>query len=130
MSNGRIKLGEEGLVVSEVVPRQETYYLVTDRMLNSLRDRGILTDVFLLLASLFGGAFFSTLITLNSSTSLPDESVSVLSSYKHVFGIVGIVFFIVAVFFFVRSQQQISALKKSGKVIGQSDVSESEKEPA
>lgn len=49
----------DGLIEATIKVKQETYYLVTEDNLNSLKHRSLLNDLFVLLASLLGSIFFS-----------------------------------------------------------------------
>ena len=119
----------DGLIEATIKTKQETYYLVTDDNLSSLKQKGILSDLFVLLASLAWGAFFSITITIKSNIANFDpekpssEILEPLTTLKHVFLYSGILFSILAVFMFIVSYLQIRELKK-----GKLDIKENNKE--
>ncbi len=57
----------ESLIEATIKAKQETYYLITDDNLQSLKQKSISSDLFILLASLAWGACFSVLITIKSN---------------------------------------------------------------
>src|SRR6056297_1392790 len=84
----------EDFITSNVVPKTQTYHLVTAETLSAIKEKSMVADIFMLLASLLFGAFFSALITLNASVGLPEQTVAALNIYKWVFLGFGIVFLV------------------------------------
>lgn len=127
MQTSKIELGENSLVANEVIPRQDTHYLVTKQELKSLRDRGFMTEIFLFFASLASGVFISTWLTLESSDKLPPETVSTLFVYKNVSLLVGAIFFGFTVFLFLRSKNQIEGIEQEDEVDDRNETSHPKK---
>lgn len=106
-----------GLIEATIKPKQETYYLVTEDNLNSLKEKSLLSDLFILLASLAWGAYFSVVITikanvLNLDPNKPsNELLEPLSTLKTVFLVAGIIFTLLAIWTFYTSFNQIKGLK-------------------
>lgn len=101
-----------GLIVAKIIPRTETYYLVTQENLSGIVEKNILTDVFTLIASLLWGAFFSVLISLKASSNLPDAIKQALGIYQSVFLGSALGFSLLAALFLIMTHMRIKSLKK------------------
>ena len=105
--------GEETLVESRIVPRIETYYLVTEDNLRSISGKNILTDVLSFIASLLWGAYFSVLIAIGASTKLAEETIRLLMTYQKVFLVSALIFSLLAVLFLVITYAAIAKIRKT-----------------
>jgi hypothetical protein len=105
--------GEETLVASRIVPRIETYYLVTEDNLRSISAKNIFTDVFSFIASLLWGAYFSVLIAVGASTELPKDTIKLLMTYQEVFLVSAIIFSLIAACFFWITYAAIAKIRKT-----------------
>ena len=112
MSNN-INQPTSGLVLSNIVPREETYYLVTDDRLRNIKGKNILSDIFMWIASLFGGAFFSVLITRLISLNINQESLQILTVFQWVFLVASIFFLLFAVIFLRSTKNEIESITKT-----------------
>ena len=108
----------DGLIEATIKAKQETYYLVTEDNLNSLKHKSLLSDLFILLASLSWGAYFSVLITIKSNIAnlTPEkpsnELLQPLITLQNVFLCAGILFTGLAIWMFITSFNQIKDMKK------------------
>jgi len=108
----------DGLIEATIKQKQETYFLVTEDNLNSLKHKSLFNDLFVLLASLAWGAYFSVLITIKSNTANFDpekpssEILQPLETLETVFLCAGILFTGLAIWMFIASFGQIKELKK------------------
>jgi len=102
-----------GLVTATIKPKQQTYHLVTEETLSSIKEKSTVSDLLMLVTSLLFGAFFSVLITVNASVGLPLETVASLSIYKFVFLGFGILFLIMTIITIVMSNRIIKNVKSS-----------------
>jgi hypothetical protein len=111
-----------GLVESTIIAKQETYYLVTSDNLNSIKSKSLLSDLFVFLASLSWGAFFSVITTISSIPKAANENDPInkillpLKTLKDVFMCAGILFSILTIIMIIYSFHSLSELKKSGKL--------------
>jgi len=111
-----------GLVESTIIAKQETYYLVTSDNLNSIKSKSLLSDLFVFLASLSWGAFFSVITTISSIPKAANENDPInkillpLKTLKDVFMGAGILFSILTIIMIIYSFHSLSELKKSGKL--------------
>lgn len=105
-----ISTGRE-LVTSTITPKTEKYYLVTLDNLRDLREKRVLADTFLALSGLLLGAFFSTEITLDATSSnLSYEAWWTLDTLWYVFLAFGVLFLIATVIFQVRGIQAVKRI--------------------
>lgn len=108
-----------GLVQATVRQRQETYYLVTEDNLSSLKGKSILADLFVFISSLAWGAYFSIITTIKSIPTPKDINDPVnkillpLKTIENVFLWAGIIFSILAIWMFYQSYDQIKKIKSS-----------------
>ena len=107
-----MKISTEGLIEAEIRPRRETYYLVTEENIKSIRGKNILTDIFIVLSSVFWGAYFSVLISRKASYNLSKDTLQALDIYQNVFLIASLILTIIAVIFLVLTYLGISSIKK------------------
>ena len=111
-----------GLVQATVRQRQETYYLVTEDNLNSLKGKSILADIFVFISSLAWGAYFSIITTIKSipEPKTQDDPVNKillpLTTIENVFLWAGILFTILTIWMFYQSFDQIKKIKTSGQI--------------
>ena len=111
-----------GLVHATVKQRQETYYLVTEDNLNSLKGKSILADIFVFISSLAWGAYFSIITTIKS-IPLPKTSndpinkiLLPLTTIEVVFLWAGIIFTVLTIWMFYQSYDQIKKIKSGGQI--------------
>ena len=102
-----------GLITATIKPKQQTYHLVTDETLSSIKEKSTVADLLMLVTSLLFGAFFSVLITVNASVGLPPETINSLSIYKFVFLGFGILFLIMTIVTVIMSHNLIKNVKSS-----------------
>ena len=102
-----------GLITATIKPKQQTYHLVTDETLSSIKEKSTVADLLMLVTSLLFGAFFSVLITVNASVGLPPETINSLSIYKFVFLGFGTLFFIMTIVTVIMSHCLIKNVKSS-----------------
>ena len=111
-----------GLVQATVRQRQETYYLVTEDNLSSLKGKSILADLFVFISSLAWGAYFSIITTIKSIPQPKDINDPVnkillpLTTIENVFLWGGIIFSILTIWMFYQSYDQIRKIKSSGQI--------------
>lgn len=109
------------LITIDIRTREETYCLVTEDTLNSIKEKSLASDVFMLITSLLFGAFFSVLITLKASTNLPGQTVSSLNIYQWVFFGFGVLFLILTIVIIVMGRRAIGRITKYEAEIGKVD---------
>lgn len=102
----------EGLIEYKIKAKQETYYLVTENDLGALKNKSVLSDLFIIIASLFWGAYFSIFINIRS---LPSDSglLPALAIYGKVFLGLSILFSILYLVMLVASYRQLNSIQKS-----------------
>jgi hypothetical protein len=100
-----------GLITANIIPKTQTYHLVTEETLSAIKEKSTVADVLMLITSLLFGAFFSVLITLNASVGLPKETAYSLSIYQWVFFGFGILFFLMTVFAVIMGNKIIKSVK-------------------
>jgi hypothetical protein len=111
-----------GLVHATVKQRQETYYLVTEDNLNSLKGKSILADIFVFISSLAWGAYFSIITTIKSipvpkTSSDPLNKILLpLTTIEVVFLCAGIIFSFLTIWMFYQSYDQIKKIKSGGQI--------------
>jgi drug/metabolite transporter (DMT)-like permease len=111
-----------GLVQATVRQRQETYYLVTEDNLSSLKGKSILADLFVFISSLAWGAYFSIITTIKSIPQPKDITDPVnrvllpLTTIENVFLWGGIIFSVLTIWMFYQSYEQIRKIKSSGQI--------------
>jgi hypothetical protein len=111
-----------GLVHATVKQRQETYYLVTEDNLNSLKGKSILADIFVFIPSLAWGAYFSIITTIKSipvpkTSSDPANKILLpLTTIEVVFLWAGIIFTVLTIWMFYQSYDQIKKIKSGGQI--------------
>lgn len=124
----------DGLIEATIKAKQETYYLVTDDNLNSLKHKSLLSDLFVLLASLSWGAYFSVIITIKSNlanfdpTKPSNEILQPLETLEIVFLIAGILFTLLAGWTFFTSFKQIKKMKEGKLEVKDNNQTESDEE--
>jgi hypothetical protein len=111
-----------GLVQATVRQRQETYYLVTEDHLSSLKGKSILADLFVFISSLAWGAYFSIITTIKSIPTPKDTNDPInkillpLTTIESVFFWGGIIFSLLTIWMFYQSYDQIQKIKSSGQI--------------
>lgn len=111
-----------GLVQATVRQRQETYYLVTEDNLNSLKGKSILADIFIFISSLAWGAYFSVITTIKSipTPKTDDDPVNKIllpmTAIENVFLWAGTTFTLLTIWMFYQSFDQIKKIKTSGQI--------------
>jgi drug/metabolite transporter (DMT)-like permease len=108
----------EVLIEATIIAKQEIYYLVTDDNLNSLKQKNLLSDLFVLIASLVWGAYFSAITTLKAiptddlTNSQALKVIQPLDTLSTVFFYSGILFTILTIIMFTLSFDQVKKMKK------------------
>jgi hypothetical protein len=111
-----------GLVHATVKQRQETYYLVTEDNISSIKSKSILADIFVFISSLAWGAYFSVITTIKAIPVPKDENdpvnkiLSPLIVIENIFLISGILFSLLTMLLFYQSFDQIKKIKTDGKI--------------
>ena len=111
-----------GLVETTIRAKQETYYLVTSDNLSSIKSKSLLSDLFVFLASLAWGAYFSVITTIKSIPKPTVDSDPVnkillpLLTLENIFLIASILFSILTIIMVYVSYSSLTEIKKSGKV--------------
>lgn len=105
--------GSTGLLTAEIRPRRDTYYLVTSEDLQDIKSKGLLADLFMLLAAAAWGSYFSVVISITASAALLDATRQVLQTYRGVFWWAGWLFTFLAVIFVLWSFRRIASVRKS-----------------
>ena len=103
----------DGLIESNIKPRKETYYLVTEEHLKNINGKNILTDLFSFIASILWGAYFSVTIVLKASDNLKPETKNAILTYQDVFIYSAVAFSILAIVFLYLTYTSIAKIKKS-----------------
>ena len=112
----------DGLVLTTVRQRQETYYLVTEDNLNSIKSKSILADIFVFISSLAWGAYFSVITTIKAIPIPKDANdpaykiLTPLSALENIFLIAGIIFSLLTIWMFYQSFDQIKKIKTGEQV--------------
>ena len=108
----------DGLIEATIKAKQETYYLVTVDNLNSLKQKSLLSDLFVLIASLAWGAYFSATTTLKAiptddlTSSQTLKVIQPLETLSTIFFFAGILFTILTIIMFALSFDQVKKMKK------------------
>jgi len=111
-----------GLVETTIRAKQETYYLVTSDNLSSIKSKSLLSDLFVFLASLAWGAYFSIITTIKSipKPTVDNDPVNKillpLLTLENVFLVASILFTILTIIMVYVSYSSLTEIKKSGKV--------------
>lgn len=118
-----------GLIQATIKSKQETYYLLTEDNINSLKQKNVFADLFLFLASLAWGAYFSVITT---AKSIPAENIN--SSILQTLGTLGIVFLVSGILFSIFASimiyfsfNQIQKIKKSKIELGNNNYEDQQK---
>lgn len=110
-----------GLIQTTVRQRQETYYLVTEDNLNSLKSKSVLADIFVFISSLAWGTYFSIITTIKSipEPKTQDDPVNKillpLMAIENVVLWTSIIFILLAIWMFYQSYGQIKKIKTGGQ---------------
>jgi drug/metabolite transporter (DMT)-like permease len=111
-----------GLVETTIRAKQETYYLVTRDNVSSIKSKSLLSDLFVFLASLSWGAYFSVVTTIKSIPKPTVDSDPVnkillpLLTMENIFLVASILFSILTIIMVYVSYSSLTEIKKSGKV--------------
>ena len=111
-----------GLVETTIRAKQETYYLVTSDNLSSIKSKSLLSDLFVFLASLTWGAYFSVITTIKSIPKPTDDNDPInktllpLLTLENIFLVASILFSILTIIMVFVSYSSLTEIKKSGKV--------------
>lgn len=111
-----------GLVETTIRSKQETYYLVTSDNLSSIKSKSLLSDLFVFLASLSWGAYFSVVTTIKSIPQPTVDSDPVIKillpllTIENIFLVASILFSILTIIMVYVSFSSLTEIKESGKV--------------
>jgi len=111
-------ISANGLIEATIKVKQETYYLVTEDNMNSLKAKSLLSDLFILLASLAWGAYVSVIITIEATfldlnpEKQSNEFLQPLLTLNSVFLVAGILFTTLAIWMFYIHFSYVDELKK------------------
>lgn len=100
------------LIQNTIVPVDETYYLVTETQLKTIKERSVFADLFMFFASISWGAYVSVIIALKVSVDTPEKIASMLSVYGGMLFLVAIFLTILAVVFLIVGYLGIQKLTK------------------
>jgi hypothetical protein len=106
----------DGLITATIKSREETYYLVTDSHLSEVKNNGGVSGLFIFLASIIWGAFFSVLISLKSGINMTTETVSILKTMQWIFLAFGIVFILLILYYLFLVNKSLKKIKSTGGV--------------
>lgn len=109
------KLDEPGLITPSIVPRDQTFYLATEDDLESIKNNKLLVNVFMALASVGLGAFFSAIIS-KISVKLSQNTLMVLNTYQWLTFGLGMFFLFLAIYFHIQISNRISSLKSADEI--------------
>jgi len=101
---------EENLIETNIYPRLETYYLVTDNNLKNIREKNVLADIFMLITSLSWGSFFSLYIAFITNM-ISKEHLDVIIIYRNLFLVFSLLFSFITIWFFCSSYNEIRSVK-------------------
>lgn len=102
----------EGFIESRIIPKIETYYLLTGDTLTGLTTTNVLANLFTIVASLMWGAYFTILISLKSTT-IEDTIRQDLEMLQVVTFWVGFSFLILAIGYIIYTNIRIQGIKQS-----------------
>ena len=105
--------GTGGLIKADIRQKSETYFLVTEDTLKSIKEKNILTDLFTVLASILWGAYVSVFLTKTTSVNAPVSTITSLQIYQKVFLVFAIIVSVLAVFFCAIAYRGINSIRKS-----------------
>ena len=111
-------ISANGLIEATIKVKQETYYLVTEDNMNWLKAKSLLSDLFILLASLAWGAYVSVIITIEATfldlnpEKQSNEFLQPLLTLNSVFLVAGILFTTLAIWMFYIHFSYVDELKK------------------
>lgn len=97
----------KNLIKATIKPKEETYYLVTGDSLDSIQEKSMLSNLFVSLASLGWGAYFSTVISISSSGVSKE-----LETYGNIFCGAGVLFTGLAIWTYCSAFKKTRALKE------------------
>jgi len=106
-------ISSNGLIESNIKPRKETYYLVTEEHLKNLTGKSILSDIFFFISSILWGAFFSVTIAKETIKTINIEVLKSILIYQNVFMYFAILFTFIALIFLILAYNSINKIKKS-----------------
>jgi len=111
-----------GLVETTIRAKQETYYLVTSDNLSSIKSKSLLSDLFVFLASIAWGTYFSIITTIKSipKPTVDNDPVNKILlpflTLENVLLVASILFTILTIIMGYVSYSSLTEIKKSGKV--------------
>ncbi|MBI4834197.1 MAG: hypothetical protein HY811_05205 [Planctomycetes bacterium] len=95
------------LIKTTIKEREVIYYLVTENDLNDIKSKSVLGDIFMLFCSLGLGGFVSVFIA---------KETGALSLLIWLFLIVGVLFLLLTIYFFLQRDTTIKKIATSGEV--------------
>lgn len=112
--NSKPNLSSTGDVISvKIEQRNEVYYPVTSREMRNIRNKSLFVDLFTLLFSLFIGAFMSVIVTKPVIGNLPVASLAILNTYQWLFLVIGLIFLLLDIWFYIDRNRDIAELRSS-----------------
>lgn len=115
------RLTSSGLIRTEITPRREVYYLVTEDNLKDISGKSVLADLFAILASVLWGGFVSVVITMANAAVLQAGLAQPLQTYKTVFLVAALVCTALAIIFFYIKYRAIADVKRSKLPAGEGE---------
>lgn len=109
------KIDDSNLLTSSVVPREQTFYLVTEDDLRSIGRKKLMVNIFMILASVTLAAFLSAIIT-KAAAKLPEATLLFIDTYQWFFFGLGVIFTVLAIFFNYQINSIISTLQSAEEV--------------
>jgi uncharacterized BrkB/YihY/UPF0761 family membrane protein len=101
------------LVVTNIVQREETYYLVTEDKINSVKSKSVFSDVLIALAALFWGAFLSVIVSITAippTNNISDPMNNVLTKLevmKYGLLITGVILTILLIWIYFQAYKEV-----------------------
>ena len=105
-----------GLIKGKIMPREESYYFVTEAELEDIRSKSIWADIFLFLSSLVGTSVISTLLIKLTYKGGGEVAPSILNILLWIFLALFVLFFLIALSFWKGRKNIINKIIKTPKV--------------
>ena len=106
-------IGDDDLITVNVVPRVETYYLVTEEIISSVKEKTNFCDIFMFLGNFSIGFLSSVLIALTTSTNLPEKDVEKLRLYLVASAVASVITVPLTTSYYFKRRRVIDKIKKS-----------------
>lgn len=111
MNKEKKELEFQKLIEFIIKKRKEVYYLVTETDLNDLKTKNTYSEIAYLISSVLLGGFISIIIALNFNQNLETEIKSTFFLWLIIFGVLGLIFLGIAIYFVIVKRNSINQLK-------------------